>query len=405
MKVQKDSYLVLGYVCNQRCTCCPCSKESQNGSFVSRKNLDLSIKRIIETGITDVTLSGGEPTLHPDFINIVKSLLDSGIAVHILTNAEKFYNDEFRNCFLDVVQNRPLSITTTFHDHVAAEHEKQNGVLGSFNRSLSALRYLDDAKINLSIKHCITRKNYTTVTEFLQFFVNQLSSLVEFQLWGIDYSGLTKPEANEFYEDYAKIKPYLNSALNWFEIDNPNENQIITVNNIPLCACDFKYWSMFSPPNEKRLWNFTSGFDYQLQYNSGAITKLCNTCPVKRFCRGTYFSAFEYFGDSIVSPPQWAVKYSSFVPKYIFYDSNNIHKLFFSPFNEFTITKVGLVISNRLSSEEVCLRFSEKELEEFMDAFDRGICDEVAIKMFERFMESTNAQVKLEDLMYTGVIE
>ncbi len=405
MLSKKDAYLVLGYACNHACKCCPCSKEQHKNQFISFNKLKKYIDRMKESGITGVTISGGEPTIHPDFFSVIAYLFEKDISVHILTNGDKFYDRLFCNGFLDTIMGNPISITTTFHHYIPEEHEKQNRSHGSFHRTLKGLQYLDRQGVNISIKHCITQSNYSTLESFLRFFTEELSDNIEFQLWGLDFSGLTGFEARSAYISYTEIKQPLENALNWFEGHNTNRKQILTINNIPLCSCDCKFWPYFSLPNDHRFFNFTEDDISEIDKNYGPISTFCHNCPVRYFCRGTYISAFEFFGDDIVAPPECAIKYQNYVPEYNFFTKDNISYLFFSPFNEFKLTKMGLVIYNRLSGGEVCLRLSAMEMDKFFLSFTTGVNEDKALNLLNSIDSIINAQEYLKDLMYCGVLE
>lgn len=62
--------------------------------------------------IKEVYVSGGEPTLHKDFVRIVKYLLSCGYHVKIFTNLS---NPEV---IKEIPPSRKLMITTTLHNHI-----------------------------------------------------------------------------------------------------------------------------------------------------------------------------------------------------------------------------------------------------------------------------------------------
>lgn len=65
--------------------------------------------------IKEVYVSGGEPTLHKDFVRIVKYLLGCGYHVKVFTNLKNYKK------ILELPQTRRLCITTTYHHHVKKE--------------------------------------------------------------------------------------------------------------------------------------------------------------------------------------------------------------------------------------------------------------------------------------------
>lgn len=49
---------------------------------------------------SSITISGGEPTLHPDIAEIIKYAQDVGVYVTLLSNGENFANKVFLKCLL-----------------------------------------------------------------------------------------------------------------------------------------------------------------------------------------------------------------------------------------------------------------------------------------------------------------
>ena len=159
--------MVFGYACNQKCICCPCDKQRGLEAVIDLEELKDTVDHLCEIGITDVTISGGEPTISPYFFQMIEYILNKGLNIHILSNGEKFSNNEFLKKFIEVVNNKKTSVTvtTTFHSYKESVHEEQNGSTGSFERSMNGLKLLDENGIRVSLKHCITQYNYKELSK------------------------------------------------------------------------------------------------------------------------------------------------------------------------------------------------------------------------------------------------
>ncbi|RWQ20551.1 radical SAM protein [Mesorhizobium sp.] len=82
----------LTWACNAQCFFC----STGNFEFGAKaNNLDRVVSEIGKLRPLVVTLSGGEPTVHPQFPYILKKLLDSKQAVNITTNAVKIDKTPF----------------------------------------------------------------------------------------------------------------------------------------------------------------------------------------------------------------------------------------------------------------------------------------------------------------------
>ena len=85
--------------CNLTCPTCYAGSSPQNKSFMSVADFTEMIDGLLEKGKGGadlMQLSGGEPTIHPDFFEILEIALDKGIRqVYVNTNGIKLAQDEF----------------------------------------------------------------------------------------------------------------------------------------------------------------------------------------------------------------------------------------------------------------------------------------------------------------------
>jgi len=83
--------VLLTQVCNRRCSFC-FARERLGGKrpgspFMSRENLRKVMDFLRRSGERELRLLGGEPTLHPEFREIVEEAVAGGFHVHLFTNA------------------------------------------------------------------------------------------------------------------------------------------------------------------------------------------------------------------------------------------------------------------------------------------------------------------------------
>jgi len=85
--------------CNLTCPTCYAGSSPQNKTFMSVEQFTKTLDGLLEKGKGDadlIQLSGGEPTIHPAFFEIVEIALEKGIKqVYINTNAIKLSRREF----------------------------------------------------------------------------------------------------------------------------------------------------------------------------------------------------------------------------------------------------------------------------------------------------------------------
>lgn len=116
--------------CNLKCRFC---YNSQNPRF--NKNALEMLERLADYGVMQVTLTGGEPLLHPDFFDILAKATELFPNVMILSNGTLM--DE--KTVAHIHEYNVLSVSISVHGDKDM-HEFLTGVPGSYDRSIGALR-------------------------------------------------------------------------------------------------------------------------------------------------------------------------------------------------------------------------------------------------------------------------
>jgi len=325
------------------------------------------------------------------------------LSIHILSNGEKFADINFTNKFIELVKGKNVTVTTTFHSYKAEEHEQQNGVEGSFIRSLTGLKLLDKNGIQISLKHCITKYNYKDLKKFIKFLVSNFSPKAELQFWGIDFCGIDKRIADKYFIKFEGIKPYIEEAIDYFEKNNINRNQILTINNLPLCMCDCYYWTYFSLPNFHYIDHLQEGSKVEANYGTNSLN--CIECPFSSFCKGTYVTAFDLYGNNIVKEPKEEKQITKCKTNYIRYNNENLSKLYFSIYDEFYLTPKGFTIVNKKNKFDINIRLKAKELILIINKFNEGIEKKEIINIIKGFSHYIDAEALINDWMIKGIIE
>lgn len=303
----KRAYLAICYLCNENCLFCPCSQKEKTEKMITDIQELIHTVNLLETqGITDVTISGGEPTLHPHFVELVKYIQQKGMDITILTNSERFHDNVFLLNFIREIDVNRIKIITTLHSSEANEHEQANQTKGSFERSVKGLLSLSDYGVRIIIKHCVTKANYKDLKDFYMFIDSTFKLNVDVQLCSIDYCGIPKNQLINEMLSFVDLRPYLEEVFDYhISMKDKGFNRNLYCINMPLCSSDVIYWDYFSkkrkvmynaykdPHNEKMV---------SISNNVGINDTFCENCKAKSICSGTYYTAFEAFKDRIIKP-------------------------------------------------------------------------------------------------------
>jgi len=110
-------------------------------------------------------LTGGEPTLHPEFEQIVSQAQAMGFAFSIFTNA-RWQKPERAVRFLAGLAGLEC-LLVSLHGAHAHSHEAFTATRGSFTETIANIRRAVDAGVRVNTSTVITRRNYAEVAEVI----------------------------------------------------------------------------------------------------------------------------------------------------------------------------------------------------------------------------------------------
>lgn len=160
--------------CNQQCLHCFLGEDLNRSPHVPVDRLKAYADELCELGVRQVVISGGEPTLHPAFEEIISYFAAKSFSLSVLTNGsyKKIfkYIDLFRR--FDVVAKIPLLGWESSHD-------RMTGLMGSFERAVDAIKTFVANGVRVQVGSTITAINEGDV-ERITAFVQELGVSIEF---------------------------------------------------------------------------------------------------------------------------------------------------------------------------------------------------------------------------------
>jgi len=206
---EKRHWVRLTRLCNNRCVFCSDS-DSLNGSSIAIKEIKHSLIEGLNNGCCRVVLSGGEPTLHPNFLKIVKLADSLGYKhIQIITNGRKFEDKKFTS---DAISSGVNEVTFSFHGNNATLHDKQTGVNGSFSQSIfGLLNCLSQGNIIVNIDVVINKINVNYLPGILNFFISL--GVTEFDLLQVIPFGRAWKNWNKVFYNLNDNMPSINAVL------------------------------------------------------------------------------------------------------------------------------------------------------------------------------------------------
>ena len=160
----KGIHIELATECNERCAHCYIPHECKI------KKIDVGLVGRILTeakclNVLNITLSGGEPLLHDNFIGILQKCRALDFSVNVLSNLT-LLTDAMMD---EMVKNPLLSVQTSIYSMTDSVHDAITGVHGSLNKTISGLRKLQSIGVPLQISCPVMRMNKASFADVVSF--------------------------------------------------------------------------------------------------------------------------------------------------------------------------------------------------------------------------------------------
>jgi MoaA/NifB/PqqE/SkfB family radical SAM enzyme len=207
---EKRNWVRLTYECNNRCTFC-LDSDTHNGEMRAREDVKAQILDGRKKGATRLILSGGEPTIHPNYVDFIKLGALAGYEkIQTVTNGRLFgYGFFLKKC----VDAGLTEITFSLHGPNAKIHDALVGVPGAFEQESQGLKNaIADGRPVVNVDIVINKGNVKHLAEMLELFISW--GVREFDLLQVVPFGRAFTEGRQsLFYDLEEQRPYLLKAL------------------------------------------------------------------------------------------------------------------------------------------------------------------------------------------------
>jgi len=212
----------------------------------------------------------GEPTIRPDFFEIINKLVEKGKTIQLLTNARMFSSNSFTSEFANIHNNHKdnFKISATLYGHSAKLHDSITRVNSSFDQSIAGIINLIRYNIMPEIRIVINKINYNSLDKIANFLKKQFSNYgLDITFINIDIIGNALINKENVFVNYPKIKPKIQKA-----VDILQHKFNLRLLNFPHCTLDQLYQK------------YAEGLDIdprRIKY-----IEFCNDCSKRSACQG-----------------------------------------------------------------------------------------------------------------------
>lgn len=206
--------------CNEVCVHCYLPKEDKkHGKFLPTQKVLSLLDEASEMGLLQVTFTGGEPLLHPDFYEIMRYARKKDLMISLLSNLTLVTEDHiklFKEINLNSAQVSLYSMDAETHDFITR-------LPGSYEKTMYAIKLFLKNDIPVNISCPVINKNYHHFKDVLKWAQeNRISASTDLDLSAqTDYDTVnlkyaTTPAQNkELLQDMLKEdKDWQNALLN-----------------------------------------------------------------------------------------------------------------------------------------------------------------------------------------------
>ncbi len=166
---EKRNWVRLSYDCNNHCTFC-LDSNAHDGTMRATQDIKVQIVEGKKRGADRLILSGGEPTMHPNFLDFVKLGQKAGYRkIQTVTNGRMFRYPAFLQKAAD---NGLHEITFSLHGHTAKLHDALVGTPGAFVEEVAGLKAaLASERFIVNVDIVINKQNVRHLPEMLETFI------------------------------------------------------------------------------------------------------------------------------------------------------------------------------------------------------------------------------------------
>jgi MoaA/NifB/PqqE/SkfB family radical SAM enzyme len=166
---EKRNWVRLSYDCNNHCTFC-LDSNAHDGTMRATNDIKVQIVEGRKRGADRLILSGGEPTMHPNFLDFVKLGRLAGYPkIQTVTNGRMFKYPDFLE---RAAANGLDEITFSLHGHTAKLHDALVGTPGAFDDEVAGLEAaLASGRFIVNVDIVINKQNVRHLPEMLETFI------------------------------------------------------------------------------------------------------------------------------------------------------------------------------------------------------------------------------------------
>lgn len=280
----------LSYQCNNRCLFCVqgdkrCRLPDKTGSEITKILLDN------KNDYAEVIFTGGEITIRPDILGLIRQATKIGYQVHMQTNGRMFAYGAFCDQVIDAGAH---DFTISIHGSTPQMHDRLTRCPGSYQQTLQGIKNLISLRQHVYTNTVITKYNYRSLKKMSLFLINL--GLKSYSFAYPHLLGSAWNNVNKILVTKSVLAPFVQDAL----AAGLKKGGLPGTEAIPLCFLG-PYWSRsieYTSKNDIRVFDTTVIKDFNKWRTQEGKVKgpACRACTFFSICEGPWREYPQLFG-------------------------------------------------------------------------------------------------------------
>ena len=231
------------------------------------------------------SITGGEPTLSPNFLTIIKKInsLFPEARIMCLTNGRMFFYEDYIKELLQLDDHLELAIS--IHGHTAKIHDSITQTKGSFFQTVKGLQNIFRFKKRnhiIEIRIVIHQLNYKILEKITTFIKNEFPLIDRLVYIFFEIEGQARKNLERLNLSYTEFIPYINNIYNLIQYFNE-----VRFYHFPLCVVPRRLFPF--------IWRTLPALEI-------SFLKRCKGCNLKAICLGIPKGYLKYIGQYEFKP-------------------------------------------------------------------------------------------------------
>lgn len=299
----KKTVIILGYQCNNNCQFCL----DANKRNLVNKTTGQIIQEMVQVrrkGFTYLELIGGEPTIRPDIVELIKFARQLKFEnIMMATNGRLFAYKEFAK---KIIEAGLTDLIFSLHGHNSKLHDSLTRSRGSFRQMMKGIKNVRALGLKrIGTNTAIVKQNYRYLKKIGQLILKLGFRNSEFIF--ID------PTYGAAHDNFLKLVPKISEAAPCIRkcLDLGKKNKIShwVIRYVPMCHfADYK--DRVSELQESTLFHtqhlapdfINLDVEGSRRTIARAKTERCDGCRFFNQCEGIWKEYLKYYGDKELFP-------------------------------------------------------------------------------------------------------